>query len=193
MNKQNYIIKQIQVSVRLIEGLRAQTENIVRVADVLVDAFKRNNQLYLFGNGGSAADAQHIACELHGKFYKYRNPLPATALTTNTSIITSIANDYSYAEVFSRQVKAMVRRGDVAIGISTSGNSPSVLKAISKAKNLGAITIAMTGKGGKLRKRAVYVLTVPSGDTPRIQEVHIMLGHMLCSLVEDALFGDKKI
>lgn len=192
MINENYIIKQIGDSVRLLEALRDEAGTISRIADELASAFRRGNKVLLFGNGGSAADAQHIACELQGKFYLQREPLPAIALTTNTSVLTSIANDYSYKEVFARQVKALARRGDVVIGISTSGNSPNVLMAISEARNLGAITVALTGKTGKLQRLADYVLSVPSKETPRVQEAHITVGHIICSLVEDALFGSAK-
>jgi len=164
----------------------------VAMADLLVDAFRKGNKVLLFGNGGSAADAQHIACELAGKFYLDRAPLPAIALTTNTSSLTAIANDYSYEEVFVRQVKGLVKQGDVVIGISTSGNSPNVLRGIEEAKRLGATTIALIGRGGRLKKSADYVLSVPSDDTPRIQEAHITAGHIICYLVEQALFGNRK-
>ena len=148
--------------------------------------------MLLFGNGGSAADAQHIACELGGKFYLDRAPLPVIALTTNTSSLTAIGNDYSYEEIFARQVRGLAKQGDIVVGISTSGNSPNVLRGIEEAKQLGAITVAFTGQGGRLKELAEYVLSVPSSDTPRIQEAHITAGHIICYLVEDTLFGNKK-
>lgn len=186
------IVKQIEDSIELKKYLQKATKNLVSMANLLVGAFKRGNKVLLFGNGGSAADAQHIACELAGKFYLDRPPLPAIALTTNASILTAIANDYGYGEVFARQVMALVKEGDIVIGISTSGNSPNVLRGIEEAKRLGAITIAFTGQGGRLKELADYVLSVPSVNTPRIQEAHITAGHIICYLVEQALFGNRK-
>jgi D-sedoheptulose 7-phosphate isomerase len=192
MKQEADIVKQIEDSIKLKKYLQKEAKNLVAIADLLVDAFKKGNEVLLFGNGGSAADAQHIACELAGKFYLDRAPLPAIALTTNTSALTAIGNDYGYEEVFVRQVKSLVKQGDIVIGLSTSGNSPNVLRGIEEAKHLGATTIALTGRGGKLRKLADYVLSVPSIDTPRIQEAHITIGHIICYLVEQALFGNKK-
>jgi len=192
MEQEANIAKQIEDSIELKKYLHKEAKNLVAMADLLVDAFKKGNKVLLFGNGGSAADAQHIACELAGKFYLDRDPLPAIALTTNTSSLTAIGNDYSYEEVFVRQVKALAREGDIAIGISTSGNSPNVLRGIKEAKRFGATTIAFTGRGGRLKELADYTLSVPSVDTPRIQEVHITAGHIICYLVEQALFGNKK-
>ena len=192
MRQEANIVKQIEDSIELKKYLRQETKNLVAMADLLVDAFRKGNKVLLFGNGGSAADAQHIACELAGKFYLDRDPLPAIALTTNTSSLTAIANDYSYEEVFGRQVKGLVKQGDVVIGISTSGNSPNVLRGIEEAKRLRATTIAFTGRGGRLSELADYVLSIPSGDTPRIQEAHITAGHIICYLVEQALFGNRK-
>lgn len=192
MKPEDYILKQLEDSINLGRSLETQSKTIIAIAEEMAKAFLRGNKALLFGNGGSAADAQHIACELQGKFYQKREPLAALALTTNTSILTAIANDYSFEEVFVRQVKALVKKGDIAIGISTSGNSPNVLRALIEAKNLGAITIGLTGRGGKLKNIADYALSVPSEDTPRIQEAHITLGHIICSLVEDSLFGNKK-
>ena len=192
MGQEANIVKQIEDSIELKKYLRQETKNLVAMADLLVDAFRKGNKVLLFGNGGSAADAQHIACELAGKFYLDRDPLPAIALTTNTSSLTAIANDYSYEEVFVRQVKGLVKQGDVVIGISTSGNSPNVLRGIEEAERLGVTTIALTGRGGRLKELADYVLSVPSVDTPRIQEAHITAGHIICYLVEQALFGNRK-
>lgn len=192
MSNEDCIISQIGDSIKLLKDLRNEAGTISKIAEELINAFRRGNKVLLFGNGGSAADAQHIACELQGKFYQQRAPLPAISLTTNTSILTAVANDYGYKEVFARQVKALAKNGDVVIGISTSGNSPNILLAITEAKSLGAITVAMTGKGGKLKKLADHTLSVPSKETPRIQEAHITLGHIICSLVEDTLFGSNK-
>ncbi len=192
MEKENEITRQIEESIKLKKYLEKETKNLVIIADVITDAFKKGNKVLLFGNGGSAADAQHIAGELAGKFYIDREPLPAIALTTNTSVLTAIGNDYGYEEVFSRQVKALAKKGDVVIGLSTSGNSPNILQGINEAKKLGAVTVAFTGDRGKLKKLADYVLSIPSSSTPRIQEAHITAGHIICYLVEQALFGTKK-
>lgn len=191
MEREADIVRQIEDSIKLKKYLKKEAKNLVALGDLLVDAFKKGNKALLFGNGGSAADAQHIACELAGKFYLDRPPLPAIALTTNSSSLTAIGNDYSYEEVFSRQVKALVRDGDIVIGISASGNSPNVLRGIEEAKRSGATTIAFTGRGGKLKELADYVLSIPSADTPRVQEAHITAGHIICYLVEQALFGRK--
>lgn len=149
--------------------------------------------MVLFGNGGSAADAQHIATELAGRYKLERPPLPALALTTNTSTLTAIANDYNFDQVFSRQVEALIAPGDIAVGISTSGQSPNVLRAIEVARSKGATTLGLTGqKGLQLAANVDLCLTVPSTDTPRIQETHIIVGHILCDLVEQALFGQER-
>ena len=192
MEQEANIVKQIEESIKLKKYLQQEAKNLVAMADLLVNAFKKGNKVLLFGNGGSAADAQHIACELACKFYLDRAPLPAIALTTNTSALTAIGNDYSYEEVFVRQVKSLVKQGDIVIGISTSGNSPNVLRGIKEAKHFGATTIAFTGRRGKLKELADYVLSVPSVDTPRIQEAHITAGHIICYLVEQALFENKE-
>ena len=189
MDKEAVIKNQINESIRLKEYLATKADILMSIAEELVRSFHSGNKVLLFGNGGSAADAQHIASELAGKFYLDRDPLPAIALTTNTSSLTAIANDYGYDTVFVRQLKGLVKKGDVVIGISTSGNSPNVLLAIEEAKHLGAVTVAFTGKGGKLKKLADYALSIPSEDTPRIQEAHITAGHIICYLVEETLFG----
>jgi len=192
MEQETNIVKQIEDSIRLKKYLQKEAKNLMAIADLLVDAFRKGNKVLLFGNGGSAADAQHIACELAGKFYLDRTPLPAIALTTNTSALTAIGNDYGYEEIFSRQLKALVKEDDIVIGISTSGKSPNVLRGIEEAKRLGATTIAFMGQGGRLKELADYMLSVPSVDTPRIQEAHITAGHIICYLVEQALFGNMK-
>jgi D-sedoheptulose 7-phosphate isomerase len=190
--RESDVLKQIEEGIKLKTCLKQEARNLMRIADLLVRAFQKGNKVLLFGNGGSAADAQHIACELAGKFYLDRAPLPAIALTTNTSALTAIGNDYGYEEVFVRQVKSLVTQGDIVIGISASGNSPNVLRGIEQARRLGATTVAFTGRGGKLKKLADYVLSIPSVDTPRIQEAHITAGHIICYLVEQSLFGSKK-
>ena len=186
------IIKQLEDNIALQRYLQKQAKILTTIAELLIQAFQKSNKVFLFGNGGSAADAQHIACELSGKFYQNRDPLPAIALTTNTSSLTAIGNDYGYEEVFARQVKGLVREGDIVIGISTSGDSPNVLRGIEQAKQMGAVTIALTGRGGRLKELTDYVLSVPSNDTPRIQEAHITAGHIICYLVENALFGNTE-
>jgi D-sedoheptulose 7-phosphate isomerase len=193
MNREDMVVKQIEESMQLREGLQAEAKTLVAIADQLVQALRRGNKVLLFGNGGSAADAQHIACELAGRFSLDREPLPAIALTANTSSLTAIANDYGYEVVFARQLRGLVKKGDIVIGISTSGNSANVLLAIEEANRRGAVTIALTGQGGKLKELAHYVLSVPSTSTPRIQEAHITIGHIICHLVEEELFGQGGI
>jgi D-sedoheptulose 7-phosphate isomerase len=156
----------------------------------IADAFKSGGKVLLFGNGGSAADAQHIAAEFVNRFLIERPPLPAISLSTDTSVLTSIANDYSYDEVFAKQLKGIGRKGDVAVGISTSGSSANVVKAFRVARKLGIFTVALTGEGGKLASLADISLAVPSRSTPRIQEAHIAVGHVLCDLVDRILFQE---
>ena len=165
-------------------------DRIVQVATLLAEAFRKGNKVLLFGNGGSSTDAAHIAAEFVGRYKRERAPLPAIALATDIAAITCIANDYGYEELFARQVRAHGRPGDIAIGISTSGNSPNVLKGIEAARDGGLTTIAWTGaNGGKLAGLVDYPFIVPSTVTSRIQESHITLGHVLCELVEDHLLG----
>jgi D-sedoheptulose 7-phosphate isomerase len=165
-------------------------DRIVHVATLIANAFHNGNKVLLFGNGGSATDAAHIAAEFVGRYKRERVPLPAIALATDIAAITCIANDYGYEELFARQVRAHGRKGDIAIGISTSGNSPNVLKGIEAARDCGLATIAWTGaNGGKLAGLVDYPFIVPSTVTSRIQESHITLGHVLCELVEDHLLG----
>jgi D-sedoheptulose 7-phosphate isomerase len=162
--------------------------SIAEAADAIAEAFKAGRKLLLFGNGGSAADAQHIAAEFINRFLIERPPLPAIALTTDTSILTSIANDYSFDEIFSKQVKALGKKGDVALGITTSGSSANVLRALRAARKLGLVTIALTGEAGKAASLADIALQIPSRSTPRIQEAHIVVGHILCDLTDTILF-----
>jgi len=169
--------------------IRSQVETLIQVVKVLVAAFKGGHKVLLFGNGGSAADAQHLAAEFVNRFLIERPPLPAIALTTDTSILTSISNDYGYADTFAKQVKALGREGDVAIGISTSGTAANVVKAIKVAKDLGLKTVGLTGgDGGDLAKIVDFALVVDSSATPRIQETHIAIGHVLCEMVDRMLF-----
>ena len=170
--------------------LETQAETIANVGAALVEAMRNGKTLYLFGNGGSAGDAQHIAAELVGRFTKERRALPAVALTTNTSALTALGNDYEYAIVFARQLEAFGKPGDVVIGISTSGNSPNVVQGLLTAKELGLVTVGLTGEtGGKTKAIANHCICVPSRDTARIQESHILIGHILCEIVECELFG----
>ncbi len=162
---------------------------LIDVTTAWCKTLEANGRILFCGNGGSAADAQHIAAELSGRFYFDREPLDAEALHVNTSYLTAVANDYSYGEVYSRMVRAKGKKGDVLVGISTSGNSANVIKAMEQAQKQGMIVVAMTGeKGGKMRDCCDYLLNVPSDDTPRIQECHIMVGHILCELTEELLF-----
>lgn len=166
-------------------------DQVIATTDLVLGALKNGKKVLLMGNGGSAADAQHIAAELIGRFKVDRKALPAIALTTDTSILTAVGNDYSFDDVFSRQVAALANEGDIVIGISTSGSSPNVLNGIRAAKEIGCKTIGMTGKdGGELARLADLSLIVPSQETPRIQEAHITIGHIICSLVEQSFLGD---
>lgn len=184
------IEQQIEQSISLLKALQGQGGILRSIAAVWAEAVRKGGKVILFGNGGSAADAQHIAAELVGKYYMSRGPLPAIALNTDTSVLTALSNDLGYENVFARQVSALARPGDVVVGISTSGNSPNVLLALREAKSLGATTVAFTGAGGKLKEVADYVLSLPSTDTPRLQEAHVTAGHIICYLVEKALFGE---
>lgn len=159
------------------------------IAKQVAEAFRQDKKVLFCGNGGSAADAQHLAAEFSGRFYFDRPPLDAEALHVNTSYLTAVGNDYSYDEVYSRVLRAKGRKGDFLFGISTSGNSKNVLKAFDVAREREMIIVAMTGaSGGKMKDNCDFLLNVPSSDTPRIQESHIMLGHIICELVEDELF-----
>jgi D-sedoheptulose 7-phosphate isomerase len=164
-------------------------KKIDEVAELIVKAFKAGNKVLLFGNGGSAADCQHIAAEFVNRFKIDRPPLPAIALTTDTSIITSIGNDFDFSDIFVKQIKAIGTKGDIAVAISTSGRSPNIIKALDAAAKLDIITVLFTGgDGGAALEVAGHAFVVPSKSTPRIQEVHIVLGHVLCELVDNKLF-----
>ncbi len=168
----------------------ANEERIAAVAREICRVLQNGNKMLLFGNGGSAADAQHLAAEWVGRFVRERRPLAALALSTDTSILTSVSNDYGFEHVFERQVRALARTGDLAIGISTSGNSPNVCLAVDAAREMGLITVGLTGcDGGKLGPRVHYHLNVPHREAARVQEVHIMIGHVLCQLVDDHVKG----
>ena len=160
------------------------------ITQLIVKTFKNGKRIYFCGNGGSAADAQHLAAEFSGRFYTDRVALPAEALHCNTSYLTAVANDYSFEMVYSRLIKGIANKGDVLVGLSTSGNSGNILKAFETAREKGVITIGFTGQtGGKLKNWSDFLINVPSQDTPRIQEAHILLGHIICQLVEEQYFG----
>jgi D-sedoheptulose 7-phosphate isomerase len=189
------VSRSIQASIAVGELLLGSAEVISMIAktsEILVDAFNHGNKVLLFGNGGSAADAQHIAAEFVGRFAFDRPALPALALSVNSSSLTAIGNDYGFDQVFSRQIEALGRSGDVTIGISTSGNSPNVLRALSAAKKIGLHTIALTGcTGGELRNAVDHCICVPSIETPRVQECHILIGHIISDLVEQTIFHEQ--
>jgi D-sedoheptulose 7-phosphate isomerase len=170
----------------------AQAGEVAAAARLMAEVLKNGGKLMLFGNGGSAADAQHLAAEFVNRFQIERPPLAALALTTDTSALTAIGNDYDFNQVFAKQVQALGRPGDLAVGISTSGNSPNVVEALKVARQLGLKTLALRGReGGPVAAQADIALVVPSGNTPRIQEVHITVGHILCDLVDFLLFPEK--
>lgn len=167
------------------EALQKLAPTIERAAQTLAGAIQKGNKVLFCGNGGSAADAQHLAAELMGRYLKERNPMPAIALTTDTSALTAIGNDYGFADVFSRQLRGLGRKGDALVGISTSGNSENVVRAVAAAKDIGIATIVLTGEGGgKLRELADIAICVPAKQTNHIQEMHIAIGHYLCGFVE---------
>jgi D-sedoheptulose 7-phosphate isomerase len=169
------------------ENLLAQIDTVVKV---ICTAFQNGNSVYFAGNGGSAADAQHLAAEFSGRFYKDRKALPSEALHCNTSYLTAVANDYSYEVIYARLIEGITKPGDVLVGISTSGNSGNIVKAFEMAKTKQVITIGFTGeKGGKMKEISNYLINIPSNDTPRIQESHILVGHIICELVEATIFG----
>jgi len=184
----------IQASIAVKQKILQDVELVASLAEVsklIVDALLQGKKILLLGNGGSAADAQHIAAEFVGRFAFDRPALPALALSVNTSCVTAIGNDYGFDLVFSRQIEALGQKGDVAIGISTSGNSANVLHAMSTSKKLGLRTIALTGcTGGKLKNEVEFCLCAPSTETPRIQECHMLMGHIISELVEQTIFGE---
>jgi D-sedoheptulose 7-phosphate isomerase len=189
------VMQSIRASIAVKERLLASSELVAmlaRVSEMLVEALERGNKVLLFGNGGSAADAQHIAAEFVGRFAFDRPALPALALSVNTSCLTAIGNDYGFDLVFSRQLEALAHRGDAVIGITTSGNSPNVLQAMATARRMGLHTVGLTGcNGGKLRNAVDYCICVPSDQTPRIQECHILVGHLVSELVEQTIFHEQ--
>lgn len=192
---EDYIVKIFRESSHLKETfVNENLLKIVHVVETITEALQGGKKILLFGNGGSAADAQHIACEFANRFIIERPPLPAIALTTDTSLLTSISNDYDFSEVFSKQIRALGQAGDVAWGISTSGSSANVLKGLEIANKMDMTTIGLTGKdGGAIGKIATHHLNVASTSTPRIQEVHITVGHVICEMVDYMLFQQPGI
>ena len=187
---ENIILKRFKESSEV--KTRFLKENLPKLLDVIKlisQTFEGGNKLFFFGNGGSAADAQHMAAEFVNRYIMNRPPLPAIALTTDTSILTSVSNDFAFSEVFAKQLRALGKERDVAIGITTTGNSPNIIKAFEVAKEMGMKTVAFTGNdGGAIGKMVDFPLVVPSTSTPRIQEAHILIGHILCEMVEHSLF-----
>ena len=171
--------------------VESNLDNIIEAADMLTTCMAAGGKVLIFGNGGSAADAQHLAAEFVNRFQIERPPLAAIALTTDTSVLTSIGNDYHFDDIFSKQIRALGKKGDIAWGLSTSGNSPNVVKAVKTAQKIGIATLGMTGRGGELAKCADLVFAVASDTTARIQETHITLGHILCELLERKLYPEE--
>ncbi|MFK7976609.1 MAG: D-sedoheptulose 7-phosphate isomerase, partial [Halioglobus sp.] len=192
----DYVISELESSIGVKQRMLADTALMQQVTDMghlLIDRYEAGNKLLVAGNGGSAADAQHIAAEFVSRFNFDRPGLPALALTTDTSILTAVGNDYGYDQLFRRQIEANGVAGDIFMGISTSGNSPNIVEALEAAKLKGITTFGLTGEsGGKMRELCDHCLCVPDGDTPRIQEAHIVIGHTLCAMVELALFEDPR-
>lgn len=185
----NIIKSSVETKQRILEDERLLT-TIETVVDIIVGAFKNKRRIYFCGNGGSAADAQHLAAEFSGRFYKDRKALPAEALHCNTSYLTAVANDYSFDDIYSRLIDGIGEAGDLLIGLSTSGNSINIIKAFETARKKEMITIGFTGEsGGKMRSLSDHLINIPSTDTPRIQESHIMVGHIICQLVEQKYFA----
>jgi D-sedoheptulose 7-phosphate isomerase len=188
----NILKARLQASIDLKSSLLTNhiiLENVIKIVNEIEKCYKHDGKVLWAGNGGSAADAQHLAAELSGRFYYDRPPLFSEALHVNTSYTTAVANDYSYDVIYSRLVKAMGRKGDVFIGLSTSGNSKNVIEALKVANEIGMITVGFTGEsGGNMKEHCNYLINIPSRDTPRIQECHMILGHTICELVEIALF-----
>jgi D-sedoheptulose 7-phosphate isomerase len=190
-------VKNIQESLDVKRALLHDQDFLALVVEVghrMADAVRKGNRIFYFGNGGSAADAQHLGAELTGRYLRDRPGLPGIALTVNTSAITAIANDYSFEMVFARQLEALSKTGDVAVGITTSGNSANVLSAMKVARQRGLLTIGMTGQsGGKLKDAVDFCICIPSDQTPRIQESHILTGHILCEIIEEDLFNESSL
>jgi len=186
---QSIIESSIEVKQALLKDEQLMLE-IEKTVDAITHAFKKGNAVYFAGNGGSAADAQHLAAEFSGRFYKDRKALPSDALHCNSSYLTAVANDYSYDVIYARLLEGLAKSGDVLVGISTSGNSANIVKAFEMAKSIGVVTVGFTGAtGGKMKPLSVFLINIPSTTTPRIQESHILVGHIICELVEENIFG----
>ncbi|GAB6010891.1 D-sedoheptulose-7-phosphate isomerase [Viscerimonas tarda] len=185
---QKRLLESIEVKKQIAGDAQLITQ-IEQISDKIIDCFRAGKSVYFCGNGGSAADAQHLAAELSGRFYYDRQPLSSDALHCNTSFLTAVANDYSFDEVYARLIKGIGHEGDILLGLSTSGNSKNILRAFDEGRKMGIFTIGLTGEsGGKMREAADTCLCVPSADTPRIQEAHITIGHILCEIIESTLF-----
>jgi len=186
---QSIIESSIQVKQALLKDEQLMLE-IEKTVNAITYAFKNGNAVYFAGNGGSAADAQHLAAEFSGRFYKDRKALPSDALHCNSSYLTAVANDYSYDVIYARLLEGIAKHGDVLVGISTSGNSGNIIKAFEMAKSIGVVTVGFTGAaGGQMKELSDYLINIPSTTTPRIQESHILVGHIICELVEENIFG----
>ncbi len=189
---ENHVLQALEDSLHVKRrAVRENLSDLVRCADLMAACLSSGHKILIFGNGGSAADAQHIAAEFVNRFRTERPPLAAVALTTDTSILTSVGNDFTFHEIFSKQIQALGKKDDMAWGISTSGNSPNVLKALETARNMDLIPIAMSGEGGKLPRYADLCLRVPAASTARVQETHITMAHILCDLVDRLLFPER--
>lgn len=195
MEQQTVIEKNLTASIQLKQGILANKvllKVITDLADQIVHTYQNKGKVLFAGNGGSAADAQHLAAELSGRYYYDRPPLSSEALHVNTSYLTAVANDYSYEEVYARLIKAVGNQGDILIGLSTSGNSKNVVNAFIQAKKQGVVTVGFTGQGGgKMKEHSDVWVEIPSKDTPRIQECHMLIGHAVCQIVEEKLFPKK--
>ena len=192
MDKSTIVVNNLTESIKLKQRLLSDKriiDSIIKLSELIIDSYKNAGKVLFCGNGGSAADAQHLAAELSGRYYYDRPPLFAEALHVNTSFLTAVANDYSFEEVYERLVKAMGNKGDILIGLSTSGNSKNVINAMNQARILGMVTAGFTGiGGGEMKDYCDILFDVPSNDTPRIQECHISIGHSICELVERGIF-----
>lgn len=187
---QSWIEEQVDEAARVQQAVREMAPLLASIAERMVAVFRSGGQVFFFGNGGSAADAQHWAAELSGQFYQRRPSLPAIALTTNTSQVTALANDFGYEEIFSRPLEGSARQGDLVVGISTSGRSRNVLRAFEVARAQGLVTVGFTGaSGGEMAERSDYLVRIPSTDVARVQEGHELCGHLICAVVERLLFS----
>lgn len=195
MDNLEYIHSYLNKSISVKQKLTSSNEvlaQVSKVADLIIEAYRNGNKVIIAGNGGSAADAQHIAAEFVSRFFFDRPGLPALALTTDTSMLTAIGNDYGFDKLFARQLQAQSRSGDIFIGISTSGNSENIINAMNLTKDLGVTSVALCGESGKLKDMVDYSINVPSTVTPYIQECHICIGHMICAIVEEVIFKTEE-